>query len=65
MTALRPALLLLFVCYCRASGGECDSDVDPKVRKFLALANFVAHFEHVYVVLLCFLSGLSCAHSTS
>ena len=31
MTVLRTALLLLFVCYCGASGGECDCDVDRTV----------------------------------
>ena len=50
MTVLRSALLLLFVCYCRASGGQCDIDVDRTVSIPYTRTSFIAHFGIIIIV---------------
>ena len=50
MTALRFVLLVLFVRYCRASGGECDP-VDRTVSIPCTRINLMAHFEITYIIL--------------
>ena len=62
MAALRSALLLLFVCYCRASE-ECSCCVDPMVSVPCTRITLLPHFELVRIIIL--YQALPCTHRIS